>query len=137
MEHSGKKLHCIYEQRDGEGNNLFEGNQDDEDDVLIIVRYLEETSDEVETLPSGEVRISKIIDRKQWLLEYTTFEENIQICKWYSSFQQGQNYTITKEFMASPMPDSTKGEIKWEIEPLDGSHEPVIVSSLRNHFLTC
>ena len=65
MEHSGKKLHCIYEQRDGEGNNLFEGNQDDEDDVLIIVRYLEETSDEVETLPSGEVRISKIIDWKQ------------------------------------------------------------------------
>ena len=59
MEHSGKKLHCIYEQRDDEGNNLFEGNQDDEDDVLIIVRYLEETSDEVETLPSGEVRISE------------------------------------------------------------------------------
>ena len=65
MEHSGKKLHCIYEQRDDEGNNLFEGNQDDEDDVLIIVRYLEETSDEVETLPSAEVRISEIIDWQQ------------------------------------------------------------------------
>ena len=65
MEHSGKKLHCIYEQMDGEGNNLFEGNQDDEDDVLIIVRYLEETSDEVETLPSGEVRADKIIDMQQ------------------------------------------------------------------------
>ena len=36
--------------------------------------------------------------------------------------------------MASPMPDSTKGEIKWEIEPLDGSHEPVIVSLLRKNF---
>ena len=59
MEHSGKKLHCIYEQMDSEGNNLFEGNQDDEDDVLIIVRYLEETSDEVETLPSGQVKAMK------------------------------------------------------------------------------
>ena len=65
MEHSGKKLHCIYEQMDSEGNNLFEGNQDDEDDVLIIVRYLEETSDEVETLPSGQVKASEIIDMQQ------------------------------------------------------------------------
>ena len=55
MEHSGKKLHCIYEQRDDEGTNLFEGNQDDEDEVLIIVRYLEETSDEIETLPYAQV----------------------------------------------------------------------------------
>ena len=55
MEHSGKKLHCVYEQRDAEGTNLFEGNQDDEDEVLIIVRYLEETPDEVETLPYAQV----------------------------------------------------------------------------------
>ena len=46
MEHSGKKLHCIYVQRDEEGNNLFEGNQDDEDEVLIIVRYLEPSPNE-------------------------------------------------------------------------------------------
>ena len=55
MEHSGNKLHCIYEQRDVEGNNLFEGNQKDEDEVLIIVRYLEESPNETETLPSIEV----------------------------------------------------------------------------------
>ena len=56
MEHSGKKLHCIYEQRDDEGNNLFEGNQDDEDEVRIIVRYLEEPTEELETLPFAEVK---------------------------------------------------------------------------------
>ena len=56
MEHSGKKLHCIYEQRDDNGNNLFEGNQDDEDEVRIIVRYLEQPTDELETLPSAEVK---------------------------------------------------------------------------------
>ena len=29
--------------------------------------------------------------------------------------------------MASPIPESTKGEIIWEIGPIDGSEEPVSV----------
>ena len=55
MEHSGKKMHCIYVQRDEEGNNLFEGNQDDEDEVLIIVRYLEPSPNETTWLPHAMV----------------------------------------------------------------------------------
>ena len=67
MEHSGKKLHCIYEQRDDEGNNLFEGNQDDEDEVRIIVRYLEEPTEELETLPFAEVKNFSLCINKQFI----------------------------------------------------------------------
>ena len=55
MAHSGKQLHCIYEQRDMEGNNMFEGNQDDEDETLIIVRYLDPSSNETEWLQHAVV----------------------------------------------------------------------------------
>ena len=58
MAHSGKKMHCIYEQRDLEGNNLFEGNQDDEDEVMIIVRYLEPSTNNTEWLPHAQVIFS-------------------------------------------------------------------------------
>ena len=60
MAHSGKQLHCIYEQRDMEGNNMFEGNQDDEDETLIIVRYLEPSSNETEWLQHAVVIYNNI-----------------------------------------------------------------------------
>ena len=60
MAHSGKQLHCIYEQRDMEGNNMFEGNQDDEDETLIIVRYLDPSSNETEWLQHAVVIYNNI-----------------------------------------------------------------------------
>ena len=60
MAHSGKRLHCIYEQRDMEGNNMFEGNQDDEDETLIIVRYLDPSSNETEWLQHAVVIYNNI-----------------------------------------------------------------------------
>ena len=40
-----------------------EGNQDDEDEVRIIVRYLEQPTDELETLPSAEVKTFSLFTR--------------------------------------------------------------------------
>ena len=66
MAHSGKQLHCIYEQRDMEGNNMFEGNQDDEDETLIIVRYLDPSSNETEWLQHAVVIYNNIKALSIW-----------------------------------------------------------------------
>ena len=48
-------MHCIYEQRDNEGNILFEGNQDDEDEITISVQFLQPPSDEVTRMVQTKV----------------------------------------------------------------------------------
>ena len=55
INHDGKKLHCIYEQRDNEGNILFEGNQDDEDEITISVQFLQPSSNEVTRMVQTKV----------------------------------------------------------------------------------
>ena len=61
ISHDGKKLHCIYEQRDAEGNILFEGNEDDQDEVAISVRFLESAQADVLEMPVAQVRVDSRI----------------------------------------------------------------------------
>ena len=134
MAHSGKQLHCIYEQRDMEGNNMFEGNQDDEDETLIIVRYLDPSSNETEWLQHAVVIYHNIMTL--YLLDLWYYHKAYNYIEPFL-LQEGQNYTISKYFKASPIPDAAKGEIFWEILRVDGSGYPQRVCSKSQMHVCC
>ena len=103
MAHSGKQLHCIYEQRDMEGNNMFEGNQDDEDETLIIVRYLDPSSNETEWLQHAVVIYNNIKTLSLLDYHFITIRLTIILNRFFCRKVKTTQYQNTSKQVPSPM----------------------------------
>ena len=103
MAHSGKQLHCIYEQRDMEGNNMFEGNQDDEDETLIIVRYLDPSSNETEWLQHAVVIDNNIKSLSLLDCHFITIGRTVILGRFFCRKVKTTQYQNTSKQVPSPM----------------------------------
>ena len=94
VQHDGKSLRCTYEQKDQDGNLLFEGNSDDMDDITLSVHFLEKPEFDI-TLPTAiadedytiriefSARPKPHFDDLSWVLESGGNEEEVRF--WFRS----------------------------------------------------